>query len=279
MALLIRNTPGDDGFDMRVLNFDDLIAGMSVTASNPFIIQWKPAVGDTVASLLGDGLNPTVVGGVLQGLTGTAITQLTVNGNDFSLNIAGMSYSVSDFVDLVDAKDWRGLADFVRQGNDSIVGTKNDDTLLGGDGNDTFVSSAGSDRMNGGAGQDTLLAMGGHDVMRGGKGADFFQFEAEPEVGDESSVVIKDFRHGVDRISVSDTAFNDVGFGGFDGAVMLAEHFHLGRAATTDEQAIVYNRAKGLLFYDPDGVGGVDQVLMARMGAGTVLTYDDMWVI
>ncbi len=283
MALLIYTTPGDTGFDMRSLDMDGLIAGMTLSAFNPFVVQWSNATTGATVNILGDGLNPTVSGGVLTGLTGTQFTQLfapNVTGADSALNIAGLTASVSGFFDLVQAKDWVGLAEFMRQGNDSIVGTKNDDTLLGGDGNDSFVSSAGRDIINGGAGNDTLLAMGGHDVMTGGKGADDFVFEVEPIENEAWWVKIRDFKSGVDRISVSDTAFNNVGFGGFDGAMMDASHFHIGRAATTVDQTIVYNRVKGLLFYDGDGSGSqADLVLLAKLGAGTILTFEDMWVV
>ena len=79
---------------------------------------------------------------------------------------------------------------------------------------------------------------------------------------------------------MSDTAFNHVGFGGFDGAVMDASHFHVGRAAVTADQGIVYHRAKGLLYYDADGSGNqADKVLFAKLDPGTALTFEDMWVI
>ena len=174
MALIIQTTPGDTGFDMRDLNFDALIAGHTVTGFNPFIVQWKPATGTNSVSLFGDDMDPQVSGGVLQGLTGTQVTQILVVADNFALNYAGMILDVDAFMDLLQAKDWRGLAGFVRQGDDSIVGTANNDMLLGGDGDDRFVASLGRDVMNGGRGNDTMIATEGHDVMIGGRGADAF---------------------------------------------------------------------------------------------------------
>jgi len=213
-------------------------------------------------------------------LTGTAFTQLNVVGGDRQMNFAGLTGSVSQFFNLVQANNWIGLANYMRQGDDTIVGTKNNDTLMGGAGDDTFSSGTGRDLINGGAGNDTMEAMGGHDVMSGGGGADQFQFAAEPMPGEDWWVTIKDFRHGVDRIAVSDTAFNHVGFGGFSGAVMDASHLKVGTAATTAEQGMVYDRAKGLLYSDADGSGTqADQVLLAKLVPGTLLTAGDFWVI
>lgn len=231
-------------------------------------------------TLLGDDLEATESGGVLTELTGTRITQLSFFGSTYNIGLMGLDVSATAFFDLVQAKNWAGLAVFVRQGDDRVLGTHNNDTLLGGDGNDTFVSNAGRDLIYGGTGNDTMEAMGGHDVMTGGQGADQFQFAMEPEPNDGNWVTIRDFKHGIDRIAVSDTAFNHVGFGGFTGAVMDASHFHVGRNAVTGDQGIVYNKAKGLLYYDADGSGGqADKVLFAKVDPGTVLTAEDFWVI
>jgi Ca2+-binding RTX toxin-like protein len=279
MAQLIYNTAGNTGFDMRSLDLDALIAGKTVTAFNPVIIQWKDSVTLATVNLLGQDLNATVSGGALTGLTGTLLTQVWVPnlaGTEFGLNITGLTASVAEFFDFVQAKDWVGLADFVRVGDDTVIGTKNNDTLLGGDGNDSFVSNQGADIIKGGGGNDTLNAMGGHDVMTGGQGADAFRFELEPVLGEDWSVKIKDFRHGVDRIEIAEILLLG---GDFAAGPMGAQHFHIGREATTSGHSVIYNKARGLLYFDDDGVGGIEKVLLAKLGAGTVLTLDDLWII
>lgn len=281
MAQLNYTTAGTSGHNMRLLNFDALLGSAQVTAFNPFAVQWKDSGAFLPrATLIGDDLVATVSGGTLTELTGTRITQLSVFAGDYNVGLIGLDVSADAFFDLVQAKDWVGLAEFVRQGDDRILGTKNNDTLLGGDGNDSFVSGTGRDLINGGSGNDTMEAMGGHDVMTGGKGADQFQFAMEPVQDDGNWVTIRDFRHGSDRIAVSDTAFNHIGFGGFDGAVMEAIHFGYGKQARTADQGLVYDKARGLLYYDADGSGTqVDKVLFARLGAGTELSFQDFWVI
>ena len=278
MATLTYTTPGSTGFDMRTLNFDDLVAGRPVAAFNPFIVQWKAPGSSNYLAVLGDSLDATVSGGALTGLTGTRMTSVTVFDENFNIGFHGLDVAVNGFFDLVQAKNWAGLAEFVRQGDDRVVGTKNADVLLGGDGDDIFAAGQGRDRVNGGRGNDTIEATEGRDVLTGGSGADTFAFEAPP--ADGFLPTITDFRHGIDRISVQDIVFNHVGFGGFDGAPMDAIHFGYGRQAKSEDQGLIYDRARGFLYYDADGsLGAADRVLVAKFGAGTVVAFDDFWVV
>jgi hypothetical protein len=56
--------------------------------------------------------------------------------------------------------------------SDTVSGTVNDDTLLGGDCHDTLSGTAGNDVLEGEAGNDTLSGGHGDDVLRGGAGND-----------------------------------------------------------------------------------------------------------
>lgn len=197
---------------------------------------------------------------------------------DFSLNLSGLDAPVDQFFALVQAKNWGGLANLVQQGDDHIVGTSNNDLLVGGNGDDNFVAGFGRDVMKGERGNDMLLSTEGHDLLDGGTGADTFAFDSEPVVGEWDQ--IRDFTHGLDRIQVQDITFNHVGFGGFTGAAMDAIHLGFGNQARTVDQGLIYNKTKGFLYYDSDGSGiSADRVLFARLGAGTDLTYQDFWVV
>ena len=266
-------TSGTTGWDTRSLNFDDWIEGAPVTVANAFIIQWSG--GGTTINMFGDAMAPQVSGGVLTGLSGTQMTRIQGTVDGFQIILQMMTYSLSEFFDLVQAKDWRGLSEFIHQGDDSIVGDRFNDTLFGGAGDDSFYSHTGRDIINGGAGNDTLEAQGGHDVMTGGRGADTFLFKVEPVEGQDWWVTIKDFTSGTDRIEFLDVFAN---MGDVDGP-LGAEHFRIGRAATTADHGLVYNKARGLLYYDEDGTGALPQVLIAKLGAGTVLALDDIWVV
>ena len=57
-------------------------------------------------------------------------------------------------------------------GNDSLYGGDQNDTLNGGDGNDAFYSYAGNDQLMGGNGDDGMQAGDGMDTLDGGDGND-----------------------------------------------------------------------------------------------------------
>ena len=277
MTQLNYTTAGTTGFDMRELDFNALLGVKTVLGFNAFSVLWMQPGSSTHVSLSGENLVADVASGVLNDLTGGMITTLSVQAGSFNLGFNGLAISATGFWDLVQAQDWVGLAEFVRTGDDTILGTANADYLLGGDGNDIFNPGLGDDVLKGGRGADTMRWSEGHDVLTGGQGADVFLFEATPVAEDGDRVT--DFKHGVDRFHISDVEYNDVGHGGFDGAALEAVHFIKGRQATTEDHAIVYNQNREFLYYDPDGVGGLDHILMAKLGAGTMLDASDFWVI
>ncbi|WP_284164419.1 Hint domain-containing protein [Frigidibacter sp. SD6-1] len=59
-------------------------------------------------------------------------------------------------------------------GNDSLDGMGGDDSLYGGIGSDTVIGGAGNDLLDGGDGADTLYGGDGNDTMLGGQGSDLF---------------------------------------------------------------------------------------------------------
>ena len=86
-------------------------------------------------------------------------------------------------------------------GKDTIVGTKKDDYLFGGEGKDKILGLKGDDRIEGGMGNDTLT---------GFKGADTFVFDAS-----SGADTITDFNANQDVIEIPSglsgiTSGNDV---------------------------------------------------------------------
>jgi len=63
------------------------------------------------------------------------------------------------------------------------------------------------------------------------------------------------------------------------GASLEQSEFVTGLAASTAEQRIVYNQAKGQLFYDADGNGAGMAVLFAQLTPGTALANTSFEVI
>ncbi len=281
MANLNYSTSDSIGHDMRLLNLDLLIGNDPVSGFNAFTVQWK-GLDNFLPSLvlLGTDLVATVSGTTLTELTGTKIIQINVLEGDYFVSVSGLDVSATAFFDLVQAKDWRGLSELVRSGNDTITGTGERDLLLGGDGDDVFVAGGGRDVMKGQSGNDSMVGYGEFDVMIGGQGADKFEFAERPSVFEEKWDIIKDFRSGADQIHLEDIDFLNIGNGGFDGAPLDGQYFGLGRQAKTAEQALIYNQAKGFLYYDYDGSGSLGEpVLFAKLGAGTQLSFHDIWMV
>jgi Ca2+-binding RTX toxin-like protein len=55
--------------------------------------------------------------------------------------------------------------------------------------------------------------------------------------------------------------------------------FAKGTVASQADDRLVYDAHTGNLYFDPDGVGGADQVLFATLSAGLKLTYADFFVV
>ncbi|MGC1198912.1 MAG: choice-of-anchor I family protein, partial [Geitlerinemataceae cyanobacterium] len=91
-------------------------------------------------------------------------------------------------------------------GDDRISGQGGDDTILGGNGDDKLYGEAGNDVINGGDGDDFILAWKGNDTVSGGAGHDIFVFS--PSHGTD---IIADFVVGEDRIGLKrDLEFSDL---------------------------------------------------------------------
>ncbi|WP_159456776.1 M10 family metallopeptidase [Roseivivax jejudonensis] len=58
------------------------------------------------------------------------------------------------------------------EGNDTLTGTGNDDTLAGGEGSDSLIAGGGHDQIAGSDGNDTIRAGAGNDNIGGGTGRD-----------------------------------------------------------------------------------------------------------
>jgi Ca2+-binding RTX toxin-like protein len=169
--------------------------------------------------------------------------------------------------------------------NVELLGFKGDDTLSyfgsfpagadifmdGGGGNDTIAGHNGNDTMVGGTGNDVLMRSGrGVDVMTGGNGNDDFQFFTFG-----STVTITDFHGTQDQLSISEITELDLELG-----QVAASAFRIGSAATKAEHRLIYDANAGRLFYDADGNGAGEQVLLMNIAvtAGT-FNHQDVTII
>jgi Ca2+-binding RTX toxin-like protein len=156
-----------------------------------------------------------------------------------------------------------------RQGDDLIKGGADDDVLWGNDGNDKLYGNKGNDYLIGGNGDDKLVGFEDYDQMVGGNGRDLFQFGlGDSTATREGADLIRDFdqaEHDVIRVMhfSSSVAWGFIGTDAFSGAAGEVRY----------EQA-------GLMTYieaDRDGDGHSD-LTVALLGSFT-LTADDLYLM
>ncbi|MCW1918923.1 M10 family metallopeptidase C-terminal domain-containing protein [Rhodobacter sp. KR11] len=96
-------------------------------------------------------------------------------------------------------------------GNDTVIGSADDNAISGGAGNDSLSGAGGADDLLGGSGRDTLQGGEGDDhitgglsadQLSGGAGSDVFVFGQKDSLRTSSDLVL-DFASGQDRIDLS----------------------------------------------------------------------------
>jgi Ca2+-binding RTX toxin-like protein len=149
-------------------------------------------------------------------------------------------------------------------GNDTYLGGKASENVNGGDGNDRLVGGAGNDKLTGGAGRNTLT---------GGVGKDTFTFTVMPTAVDLD--IIKDFSSKDDTFRIQQSIFTTIGSKGR----LSADAFRLGASAADAEDRIIYHKAKGNLYFDPDGIGPEAQVRIASVSNKAALVLSDFLIV
>ena len=194
----------------------------------------------------------------------------------YSNSVAGVR------VNLAANRGWGGQArgDWLFE-IENLIGSRQDDTLLGdelanklegGSGSDTLNGQSGNDRLFGGADEDTLIGGDGHDIFNGGmgrdilwggEGEDIFEFLDVSESGIGSSRdVIKDFEQDIDLIDLAAMGATSFSAGGFTNTAGEVTYKLIGGGTKT------------VVEYDHDGDGAADfQILMTN--GGFTMTADD----
>lgn len=158
------------------------------------------------------------------------------------------------------------------------VGTKA--FLLGNDAIN-LTGTAKADTLVGNAGSNKIYGKGGVDVVTGGGGADRFIFDVAPKKK-LNIEKITDFSHTQhDAFWLKHTAFKAFGKKGSETkpVKIKADTFFVGSAAHDSNDHIIYDKNKGILYYDADGIGGQAQVEFATVKAKTKLYYSDFFTV
>lgn len=199
--------------------------------------------------------------------TGSAIRGLSLGGDGTdTLDYSEFGASARALFETGRATGTGGVSGF-----EIVKGSAFADSMRGDAEANQFLGGAGDDRLFGGAGDDILTGGAGTDVLRGDAGADTFVFDTLP-AGQKDRIV--DFSHGEDRLALDASVFTALTPGS-----LSDEAFALG-AATTEDHRILYDAAKGHLFYDADGSGtDHDAVLLATLLGKPDLTASDLLMV
>lgn len=154
---------------------------------------------------------------------------------------------------------WHGFG-----GNDQITGSSANESMDGGTGNDKLTGLGGNDQLNGGTGRDQLT---------GGLGGDKFVFNA---MGAENADIVKDFRaEDSDQILLDAAVFTAIAGGITADNVVSGAH----AAATTAAQHLIFDSGSHKLYYDADGSGAGQAILIATLTGVQALTHADFGIL
>ncbi|GLK75400.1 hypothetical protein GCM10008171_06540 [Methylopila jiangsuensis] len=134
------------------------------------------------------------------------------------------------------------------------------------------TGNAGANTLVGNDAANVLDGKAGADILTGGRGQDVFAFSTA--LGASNVDRITDFYAPNDAIQLDDAVFTGLSLG-----ALAASAFVRGAAATDGLDRIIFDSRSGALFFDEDGVGGVDQIRFATLGSGVALTHADFVVV
>jgi hypothetical protein len=158
-------------------------------------------------------------------------------------------------------------------GDDRAFGNQGNDTLSGEGGNDRVYGSSGDDNIHGGGGNDRLHGGWGKDLLRGGEGEDAFVFYSTPTRTNIETV--RDFSVADDILWLDNKVFTALGSAGR----LKSSAFWTGDEAHDATDRVIYDRNEGVLYYDRDGSGAAEQVILAKLSTGLRMTNQDVLVI
>ena len=154
--------------------------------------------------------------------------------------------------------------------NLTLAGTANIDGTGTGYAN-TIIGNSGANRIDGGGGNDSLYGGLGNDILIGGAGQDGFYFDTA--AGASNWDDLQGFSHAEDSIYLDRDVFTGIGADG----QLAAGAFRAGALAVDADDRILYDSATGNIYYDADGVGGADAVLLAHVAGGTTVDNTDFF--
>lgn len=264
------------------------LEGYAGDALGDLVVEFESVLGsshsDTITGdLLGNLLDGARGNDLLAGAEGND-TLIGGRGNDSLVGGDGfdrLDYSQDNvrkgvIVDLTfgTARDGFGGQDAVSN-FEEVRGTRFADRITGGIQDETLRGEAGRDRLTGGEGNDRLFGGAGHDTLTGGSGQDVFVFDSTPSQKTNVDKVT-DFSSVDDIFYLNKKFLKNIGW---VSRPLKDDAFHPGKTAEDAYNRIIYDKATGSLFYDPDGSGSADQIKIAILLNKPTLDFSDFFVI
>jgi Ca2+-binding RTX toxin-like protein len=274
-------TANDSGSQIQGLSGNDSIDG---GGGNDFIDG-----GDVRDTLRGGAGNDSLIGGVgndsLDGnegndsLDGGTDNDTLQGGNGDDTLIGGNG--IDRLFETGDANYVLNNTQLTGRGTDSFSGIELLRLVGGGAANSLNASAAtfgvilegasGNDTLAGGAGNDTLIGGVGNDNLSGGGGNDRFTYTAINHRID----TITDFTPGQDTLVFSARSFG----GGLTTGTLNATQFVLGSSSGDADDRFIYNDTNGQLFFDADGTGSTNQLLITNLTNLATLSNQNITIV
>ncbi|MBF9235701.1 calcium-binding protein [Microvirga alba] len=159
-------------------------------------------------------------------------------------------------------------------GDDKIDGGLGADAIIGGLGNDTITGGADNDTIDGGFDNDVISGGLGKDVLTGGAGKDTFLFDAKLNAKTNLDQIV-DFNVKDDTIQLAKSVFSKITKKGF----LAKTAFWVGAKAHDKDDRIIYDKKKGVLYYDADGDGKGAAVAFATVSKNLKMTEKDFFIV
>jgi Ca2+-binding RTX toxin-like protein len=280
---------GDDTYSVDDLG--DVVVEASASGGNDTVttsvsftlgafLEALVAAGSAPLALTGNALANTIVGNAADNLISGAAgadamaggagndTYLVDDLGDSIADSSGLDRAIAS-VNYVLPTGVDNLSAAIGASPLALTGNGLANSLTGNTGKNLLKGEAGADRLAGGLGSDTLL---------GGTGRDAFVFDTRLN-RTKNVDALKDFKVKDDTIYLDDAVFTKIGKGAVKPVKLKKDMFFLGKAAHDASDRIVYDKASGALFYDPDGTGHAAQIKFALLPKKLPVTYADFAVI
>ncbi|RDI62125.1 cadherin domain-containing protein [Microvirga subterranea] len=135
---------------------------------------------------------------------------------------------------------------------------------------DTFIGTSGKDRITGTAGDDVINGRGGKDTLTGLTGRDKFVFDTTVKKGQFSFVT--DFKPADDQLVFKASVFKNKQIKKDKG--LPKKFFSLDKPKDGNDH-FIYNKKKGIVYYDADGSGAKKGIEIVKVKPGTKLAAAD----